>query len=49
MFHIVMARLSHGIGACLFMACLGHVSSLTLKWKSNWNYMKTIQNMIWEH
>ena len=26
------------------MTCLGHVGSLKLKWKSNWNYMKTNQN-----
>ena len=43
-----MVRLGQGIGVCLFMAHLGHVDSLKLKWKSNWNYMKTDLNMIWK-
>ena len=44
-----MAHLGHGIGVCLFMARLGHVGSLKLKWKSNWNYIKTNQKMIWKY
>ena len=44
-----MARLDHGIDVCLFMAHLGHVRRLKLKWKSNWNYMKTNLNMIWKY
>ena len=30
------------------MAHLGHVGSLQLKWKSNWNDIKTNPNMIWK-
>ena len=39
MFNIFKASFSHGIGGCLLMACLGHVGSLKLKLKSNWNYI----------
>ena len=31
------------------MAHLGHVGSLKLKGKSNWNDMKTNLNMIWNY
>ena len=30
-----MAYVVHGIGVSLFMACLGQVDNLKLKWKSN--------------
>ena len=36
----------HGIGAWIFMARLGRVGSLELKWKSEWNDIETNQNKI---
>ena len=44
-----MARLGHGIGVYLLMVHLGLVGNLKLKWKSNWNYIKTNLNLIWKH
>ena len=38
MFNIFKARRNRGIGGCLLMACLEHVSSLKSKLKSTWNY-----------
>ena len=35
-----MALPGHGIGKCLFMARFGHLGSLKLKGKSNWNKVK---------
>ena len=41
-----MACLGHGICVSVFMGRPDHVDSLKLKSKSNWNCMKTNQNMI---
>ena len=43
-----MAGLGQDIGVCLFMVRLNHVCGLKFKWTSNWNCMKTNQNIIWK-
>ena len=36
-FDVFVALLGHSVGECLPMARLGHLGSLKLKRKSNWN------------